>query len=200
MIARPPAPSPPEPSSLVGRPAGFVSRLLALAVDVGVLALTIMVGNLLLTALRIAGPIPWIIGRLARVYPWIGPWLVDAGALLSLGLAFVTVIGYFLFFFAITGQTLGKRLLGIQVVTAAGGRLTLWQSGLRLAAYLASIAPLYLGFLAALVDERGRAWHDRIAGTLVVYAWDARPDERFLRAPAEGQQSAGRRRPYQRQE
>ena len=81
------------PPSLAGRPAGFVSRLLAISIDVALLALVIMVGNLLLTALRIAGPVPWALGRLARAYPWIGPWLVDAGALLSLTLALATVAG-----------------------------------------------------------------------------------------------------------
>jgi uncharacterized RDD family membrane protein YckC len=32
-----------------------------------------------------------------------------------------------------------------------------------------------------LVDDRRRAWHDRLAGTAVVHSWRARPDEAFLR-------------------
>jgi uncharacterized RDD family membrane protein YckC len=167
--------------SLIGRPAGFVSRLLALAVDIGLLALVILTGNLLLTALRIAGPVPWIGGRIVAVYPWLEQWFDTAGALFALSLAMGTVVGYFLFFVALDGQTLGKRLLGLKVVSARGGTPTLAQAVVRMLASLLSILPLYLGFLAMLADTRGRTWHDRIAGTLVVYAWQARPDERFLK-------------------
>jgi uncharacterized RDD family membrane protein YckC len=41
--------------------------------------------------------------------------------------------------------------------------------------------PLYLGFLWSLVDNRRQGLHDKVAGTCVVYAWAARPDEAFLR-------------------
>jgi uncharacterized RDD family membrane protein YckC len=166
--------------SLVGRPAGFVSRLLALAVDVGLLALVILTGNLLLTALRIAGPVPWIAGQILAAYPWIESWYYAASAILTLSLATGTVAGYFLFFVSLDGQTLGKRLLGLKVVSARGGRPTFRQAFLRLVGALVSILPLYMGFFAMLADARGRTWHDRIAGTLVVYAWQARPDEAFL--------------------
>jgi uncharacterized RDD family membrane protein YckC len=41
--------------------------------------------------------------------------------------------------------------------------------------------PLYLGFAWILVDNRRQGWQDKIGGTHVVYAWDAKPDENFLR-------------------
>ena len=169
--------------SLVGQPAGFVSRLLALVIDVVLLSLTIMTGNLLLTALSLSGPVPWATERLLAVIPTLRPWFDTGTALLPVLLGLGTVVGYFLFFFTITGQTLGKRLLGLQVVSAQGGDISFWQAALRLVGYTVSTVPLYLGFLAALLDRRGRAWHDRIAGTQVIYVWDARPDERFLRPP-----------------
>lgn len=169
--------------SLVGRPAGFVSRLVALAIDVVLLTLTIMTGNLLLTALSLSGPVPWATARLLDAAPALRPWFDAGTALLPLLLGMGTTVGYFLFFFTITGQTLGKRLLGLQVVSAQGGDISFWQAALRLVGYMVSTVPLYLGFLAMLIDRRGRTWHDRIAGTQVVYVWDARPDERFLRPP-----------------
>jgi alpha-D-ribose 1-methylphosphonate 5-triphosphate synthase subunit PhnG len=40
---------------------------------------------------------------------------------------------------------------------------------------------LGLGFLWVLGEDRRRAWHDRIAHTYVLYVWDARYEENFLR-------------------
>jgi uncharacterized RDD family membrane protein YckC len=41
--------------------------------------------------------------------------------------------------------------------------------------------PLFLGFFWILIDDRRQGWHDKIAGTCVVYTWHARPDETFFR-------------------
>jgi uncharacterized RDD family membrane protein YckC len=105
---------------------------------------------------------------------------VALGALLPTLVGIGLVIGYFLFFLTLTGQTIGKRLVGVRVISTRGGHLTVWQSSLRVIGYFVSLLPLYVGFLAALLDVQRRAWHDRIAGTLVVYVWAARPDERFI--------------------
>jgi uncharacterized RDD family membrane protein YckC len=39
----------------------------------------------------------------------------------------------------------------------------------------------FLGFLWILIDNRRQGWHDKMAGTCVIYNWPARPDENFLR-------------------
>jgi uncharacterized RDD family membrane protein YckC len=70
--------------------------------------------------------------------------------------------------------------MGLRVVTINGKRLSLLRAILRLIGYLLSALPLYLGFLWTLVDDRRQGWHDKLAGTCVVYTWAARPDERFL--------------------
>jgi hypothetical protein len=44
-----------------------------------------------------------------------------------------------------------------------------------------SLAPFGLGFLWVLGEDRRRAWHDKIAHTYVLYVWDARYEENFLR-------------------
>ena len=166
--------------TLAGARAGFVSRLLALLIDCVLLVIALLIGAALWTALLAAPPVQWLGGALAAAVPSIAAWLGWLGLLVPMTVGVGGVCGYFLFFFTITGQTIGKRVLGLRVVTASGGRLSLGRAALRLAGYVLSAAPLYLGFLAMLVDDRRRTWHDRIAGSAVIYAWDARPDEHFL--------------------
>jgi len=66
--------------------------------------------------------------------------------------------------------TPGKRLLDCVVVDATTLRaLTVRQAVIRYFAYLASILPLGLGFLWILRDRCKQGFHDRIAGTVVLY-------------------------------
>lgn len=65
--------------------------------------------------------------------------------------------------------TPGKRWLGLRVVDAqTGNNLTPVQSLLRYLGYFISSLPMGLGFFWVLFDARKQAWHDKIAGTLVV--------------------------------
>ena len=63
---------------------------------------------------------------------------------------------------------LGKKLLGLQVLTTAGEPLSFGRSLTRAIGYLIDAVLLQLGFAWALLDPQGRAWHDYLAGTLVV--------------------------------
>lgn len=63
-------------------------------------------------------------------------------------------------------RSLGKAALGLRVTDADGEPLELGRAALRSAAYLVSSLG-NLGFAWALVDGRGRAWHDLIARTVV---------------------------------
>jgi uncharacterized RDD family membrane protein YckC len=164
-------------SPLYGTPAGFVSRFIALLIDV------VLLGSVLLVSSVI-----WF--GLLRVVPfgWLNAIAPQLQALISLVLHVVipitvgvgVVVGYFLFFFTVTGQTVGKRVLGLRVVSTAGDQVELRQAFVRLVGYVISAIPIYLGFLAMFFDGAHRTWHDRLAHTAVIYAWDARPDERFL--------------------
>lgn len=71
-----------------------------------------------------------------------------------------------------SGQTLGKRALGIAVVADDGRPVSFSTGFVRALAYLPS-SIVNLGFLWALKD--GRAWHDRIAGTRVVETREKAP-------------------------
>lgn len=68
------------------------------------------------------------------------------------------------------GRTPGKRLLGLRIVGRDGGPVPLPRLLLRTACYGVSAAPAMLGFLWALFDARGQAFHDKIAETVVIRA------------------------------
>ena len=76
---------------------------------------------------------------------------------------------YFTYFHAVTGQTVGKLVCGLHVVTASGFRPLGWgRSIVRCIGYFLS-SILYLGFLWIMLNRRKRGWHDYLAGSMVVY-------------------------------
>lgn len=83
--------------------------------------------------------------------------------------------GYAVMFTAATGQTIGKMAAGIRVVGTSPAdvihdRVTFGRAVLRTAGYFASLLPVGLGFLPALIGRDHRALHDRLAETRVVCA------------------------------
>jgi uncharacterized RDD family membrane protein YckC len=68
-----------------------------------------------------------------------------------------------------TGQTLGKRALGIRVIDLArGGPIGPGRAFIRLLGRIVSWIPLYLGYLWMLWDREKQTWHDKMAGSVVV--------------------------------
>lgn len=68
------------------------------------------------------------------------------------------------------GRTPGKWILGILVVDVRSRELpTLKQSIIRALGYCLSAAPLMLGFFWMSFNPRRRAWHDMLAGTVVIF-------------------------------
>jgi uncharacterized RDD family membrane protein YckC len=68
------------------------------------------------------------------------------------------------------GATPGKITFSARIVDArSGGRPSLARLAARCAAYLASALPFFLGFAWIAIDRRKQAWHDKIAGTRVIY-------------------------------
>ena len=67
------------------------------------------------------------------------------------------------------GQTLGLRSWRLRVEDLGGGRLRWPRALARYAAALLSWLPAGLGFVWILVDAQGRAWHDRLSATRVVW-------------------------------
>ncbi len=90
------------------------------------------------------------------------------GALLSLGM-WVAVVVVYCWLFA-HGTTFGKLVLRVQVVRVNGEPPGFWTMLLReVIGKLLSGLLLYLGFLWAIWDQNRQAWHDKIAGTVVVH-------------------------------
>lgn len=66
------------------------------------------------------------------------------------------------------GGSLGKLMVGLKVVNADGGELTLGRAVLRYACGIINTLTLGIGLLMPLWSERRQALHDLISGTIVV--------------------------------
>ncbi len=90
-------------------------------------------------------------------------------ALAALGcVGFLLAVGYFLFFWSLSGQTLGKLLTSSRVVDPLGQPLGFGRAFVRTLGIGLSILPLGAGFVGLWSDIGRRAWHDRLASTKVV--------------------------------
>jgi uncharacterized RDD family membrane protein YckC len=84
---------------------------------------------------------------------------------------------YFIVLWTLAGATPGKRLLGLRIVHRGQATLS-WPRALwRYIGYFLSALPLFLGYLWVLGDRQRQGWHDKLADTLVVYAWDVQSSE-----------------------
>ncbi len=107
-------------------------------------------------------------------------WFVAILQMVIAGLGFrisphlpVSIVAWFLIYtwvsHSVTGQTLGKLLLGLRVATPEGKALSPARSFLRTAGYIASVATFGFGFWIIPFNGRRRGLHDYIADTVVVY-------------------------------
>ena len=70
---------------------------------------------------------------------------------------------------SVVRATVGKHLMGIQVVDLLGRRISLRASLIRNAMKIVSTAFLFFGFVVALFTSRKQSLHDLLADTTVVY-------------------------------
>lgn len=84
---------------------------------------------------------------------------------------FAGLIGYFIVLEAWSGQTIGKWLFGLIVVSEDGSPISLGQSVIRnLLRFIDGILYYAVGFVAMLMSEERQRIGDRVAGTVVVPA------------------------------
>ena len=174
----------PGPKQMAGRPylgggyAGIVGRMLAFSIDVFVLIIALVIA--------------WVFGKaivsifsLDQLLPGIfGPRGVDAVRIAgSSVLASLIACVYWIFGWTFLGGTVGKIVMGLRVVGPGGSNLGFWRSLRRVIGYFICALSLGLGFLWVIVNKRRHSWADKLAGSSVVYAWHACPDETFLAAP-----------------
>jgi uncharacterized RDD family membrane protein YckC len=146
----------------LGRYAGFITRLAAFVVD---RAITAMIG--LLTGLAVQYAMNAF--RINQLFGFRDiSWQVETGV--GVGVYLAISVTYDLSFWMLAGQTPGKRLMGVRVVRSDGTRLRFGNAIRRELAYVAS-GLLFLGYLWILFDNRRQGWHDKLAGTIVVYSW-----------------------------
>jgi uncharacterized RDD family membrane protein YckC len=152
-----------------GLRAGFFRRFWAVFVDGIVLGL-------------VAGVLQVIVGR-------------TFGGVVALAL-YIGYAGYFEG--SPSGQTIGKRALGIRVLDLrTGGSIGFSRAVLRYFAHILSGLPLFLGYFWMLWDPEKQTWHDKIAGSVVVPVsafpvdtWPGAYGQSAPRAPHESAPSA----------
>ncbi len=151
-------PEPPVQSSpiIMGEYAGFITRLLAFVVDA--LIVTVSIG--------IVTEVATFLSDFFRSSEWAQAFIT----LVTLTVSLLVYIAYYVGLWVFAGQTLGKALMGLRVVSVDGDRVHIRQAFIRLAGYWLSALLFFLGYLISLVDDQRRCLHDRLAGTLVVYS------------------------------
>lgn len=133
--------------------AGIVSRLAGLAIDAALLAVASSVT---------ASGVPAVWATLDGEAPG---WLKASSAVLA---ALLPVV-YFTACWWMTGQTLGAVLFGTVVRRPDGRHVGLLRALLRAVVGLAIPVLWLVGMVGVLSDDRRRAWHDRLFGTVVRY-------------------------------
>jgi uncharacterized RDD family membrane protein YckC len=85
-------------------------------------------------------------------------------------LALILAIAYFTYLEGgLTGQTLGKRALGIRVVSFdTGGPIGYGRGFIRYIGRIVSAVVIYIGYLWMLWDRENQTWHDKFASSVVV--------------------------------
>jgi uncharacterized RDD family membrane protein YckC len=160
------------------RAAGFPRRLLAAFIDIFLITLvaSAVTGA---AALALGVPLP---GRKE-----LGPDLLLAGVLdrspMAVGAAGLFLgIGalYHFYLGGLTGQTVGKRLMNLRVISSRGLPPGPLGGMLRFLGLVLSVLPAGLGWLWCLFDREHRALHDHISGTYVI---QVAPGAGELRSP-----------------
>lgn len=171
----------PTPATLRGHYAGFVSRAIALIIDLLLVVITqitiVVIIRLLLNFFGLDELAAAIFepkdgqtsSALVTVLRWV---LTVIGSFLMLAV-------YLIFFWTLIDQSLGQILMGLRVVRTDGRSMTIMVSIRRMVGYYVSFIALGLGFFWVLIDDRRQGWHDKLADTVVVYDWNARIGRRM---------------------
>jgi uncharacterized RDD family membrane protein YckC len=149
------------PDVVVPRPAparetvygGLVTRALAAALD------ALLVN---LAALAVAAVVALVLSIFPVSHDMKTLLAAIGGALFG-----VWVVAYFVFFWTTAGQTPGDLVMRVAVVREDGRRLRPWRAALRLLGAVVGLV-LFLGYVPILLNDRRRAFHDWLAGTVVI--------------------------------
>jgi uncharacterized RDD family membrane protein YckC len=158
----------PEQVALDFSLASIGSRFLALAVD------SLIQAGATVAILLLAGLAVLISGRSVE---GAGAWALAVVILAW----FLITQGYFAFFEAIwNGQTPGKRVIGLRVISVTGRPISVFEAILRNVVRIADQLPgIYaFGIISIFVTERNQRLGDLAAGTVVVHERAVEPEDR----------------------
>lgn len=148
---------PREARAFQGRRAGIVTRLVAAAVDAGLVALVLLGAYLGWAGLL------FLLDPRTFTFP-------DLRFFTSLLVHAVVLALYLTVAWAAGGRTYGNLLMGLRVVGVFGGDVGWLRAALRAAFYVL----LPVGLLWVVIDPRQRSIQDRVLATAVVYDWKPR--------------------------
>ncbi len=78
-------------------------------------------------------------------------------------------IAYYTYLEGSSGQTVGKKALGIRVVDIdGGGSIGFGRAFIRYIGRIVSAIPLFLGYFWMIWDKEKQTWHDKFASSVVV--------------------------------
>jgi uncharacterized RDD family membrane protein YckC len=148
------------------RAAGFPRRALASSIDLALVTLA---------TVAVAVAAAFVLGVRLPTANELGPDFVLAGLLDrnpmvagACGLLFGMSALYQIYLGGILGQTLGKKLMGIRVLSSKGRAPGPLVASIRFLTMTLSLAPFGLGFLWCIFDRERRSLHDHLSGTYVV--------------------------------
>ncbi len=168
-------------SLLKGEYAGFASRFVAFAIDLAIVVIMsgfiswVIIASMSLVGIDLVEPVDETARNLIHTVTVIGKVTLII-------MPFFLLFVYWFIFWTATGQTVGKRMMGVRVVRIDGGRMKASNTLRRIAMCFLGMIPFFLGLFWILIDDERRGWHDKFAGTCVIYAWNAREVENFMTA------------------
>jgi uncharacterized RDD family membrane protein YckC len=140
-----------------------VTRMIALALDAVLIDLVAAV---------VSGAVLVVLSVFSVAGDKLRPVLIVIGSVLFV----IWVVSYFVVLWTTTGQTIGNRVMEIQVIRSDGSRLKPRHALVRLAGMVISL-PLFWGYLPILVTARRRGVFDVMANTIVTVAPAASPGD-----------------------
>jgi uncharacterized RDD family membrane protein YckC len=93
---------------------------------------------------------------------------INMSALILASAGLVSLV-YYIGSWSRSGQTIGHNLLGIRVVNDEGEIISIGKGILRYIGFFISGLVLSIGFLWIEFDKKRQGWHDKLAGTYVIY-------------------------------
>lgn len=163
-----------------GSYAGIFSRLVAVIIDASIVAILLSLVTIgfnttmqFITLVTFFDPAEWLRNNLSIP--------IGIPALLIALIPPITFAVYEILFIAAVGRTPGKAMIGLAVVNRRGDHPSFFRALLRAPGKYISAVVFFLGYFWIIIDPQRQGWHDKFAGTWVVYAWrNARADENFL--------------------